>query len=88
MVSSKLKLGIAKCDKDGFPVQAPPDKSSSADSSVGSGNDSSDGDDSGDEKPKESHHHGPNKLVLGVAIGLSSIVFLIIFLVLLSKWCS
>lgn len=82
-VSSKLKLGIAPCDKDGFPVSPPPDKSSSQDSS----SDGDDGDDSGDEKPKKNHHHGPNKVVLGVAIGLSSIVFLIIFLVLLARWC-
>ncbi|KAJ8638915.1 hypothetical protein MRB53_015609 [Persea americana] len=84
-VSSMLKLGVAPCDKDGFPVQPPPDKSSSSGSSEDANSDS--GDDSSEEKPKENHRHGPNKVVLGVAIGLSSIVFLIIFLVLLAKWC-
>ncbi|KAJ4982242.1 hypothetical protein NE237_033079 [Protea cynaroides] len=87
ILSSKLKLGIAPCDKDGLPVSPPPD--SSYDSS-GSSDDSSSDDDSSenDSSPSKSdHRHGPSKIVLGVAIGLSSIVFLIVFLVLLSKWC-
>uniref|UniRef100_A0A2P2PYU2 Uncharacterized protein n=1 Tax=Rhizophora mucronata TaxID=61149 RepID=A0A2P2PYU2_RHIMU len=45
---------------------------------------SSDDDDSSSQR---NHHRGPNKFVLGVAIALSSIVFLIVFLVLLSKRC-
>lgn len=92
IVSSKLKIGIAPCDRDGFPILPPPDKSSSSydSSSSGGGDGSKESDDSGDgddDKPKEKRSHGPSKVVLGVAIGLSSIVFLIIFLVLLSKWC-
>ncbi|GKU94377.1 hypothetical protein SLEP1_g7879 [Rubroshorea leprosula] len=84
--SSKMKLGIAPCDKHGLPMSPPPAKDvSSGDSSE---NDSSDYDDSSDgTSQKKEHHHGPSKVVLGVAIGLSSIVFLIIFLILLSKWC-
>ncbi|ESW20018.1 hypothetical protein PHAVU_006G174100 [Phaseolus vulgaris] len=82
-ISSKLKLGISPCDKYGMPV-TPPAKDSSAD-------DSSDDDyDEGDAEEirhKKEHHHGPNKFVLGVAIALSSIVFLIIFLILCSKCC-
>ncbi|KAL5989709.1 hypothetical protein ACLOJK_010603 [Asimina triloba] len=60
ILSSKLKLGIAPCDRDGLPVSPPPDRHSSADSSADDG-DSSDGSDTADEKPKKDHHHGPNK---------------------------
>ncbi|KAL6206732.1 hypothetical protein ACLB2K_023979 [Fragaria x ananassa] len=81
---SKLKLGIAPCDKHGLPLSPPPAKQdSSADDSS-----DSDYDDSHEDSSNQSdHHHGPNKVVLGVAIALSSIVFLIIFLILCSKWC-
>ena len=62
---------------------------SKADSSADESSSDSDYDESdgGDSSNKKEHHHGPSKVVLGVAIGLSSIVFLIVFLVLLSKWC-
>lgn len=84
VLSSKLKLGIASCDKHGLPLSPPPSKEGSLeDDSSDSDYDDSDGDDS----THKEHHHGPSKIVLGVAIGLSSIVFLIVFLVLLSKWC-
>lgn len=66
-------------------MSPPPAKEdSSADDSSDSDYDDSDGDGSNE---NQDHHHGPSKVVLGVAIGLSSIVFLIIFLILLSKWC-
>lgn len=85
ILSSKLKLGIAPCDKHGLPMSPPASKdSSSDDNSSDSDYDESSGDNS---SGKSEHHHGPSKVVLGVAIGLSSIVFLIVFLVLLSKWC-
>ncbi|ESR62776.1 hypothetical protein CICLE_v10015277mg [Citrus x clementina] len=84
VLSSKLKLGIAPCDKHGLPMSPPPAKDNSSDDSE---NDSSDDDDSDDDSSQKEHHHGPNKVVLGLAIGLSSIVFLIVFVVLLSKWC-
>ncbi|GMI93497.1 receptor like protein 51, suppressor of npr1-1, constitutive 2 [Hibiscus trionum] len=82
VLSSKLKLGIAPCDKHGFPMSPPPSKESSD-------SDSSDYDDvsADDTSENKDQHHGANKVVIGVAIGLSSIVFLIVFLVLLSKWC-
>uniref|UniRef100_A0A2C9U8T9 Leucine-rich repeat-containing N-terminal plant-type domain-containing protein n=2 Tax=Manihot esculenta TaxID=3983 RepID=A0A2C9U8T9_MANES len=88
ILSSKLKLGIARCDKHGLPVSPPPAKDSS--SGGDSESDSSDYDDSSedDSSNKGRSHHGPNKVVLGMAIGLSSIIFLIIFLILLSKRCS
>lgn len=88
LISSKMKLGIAPCDKHGLPIDPPPSKSDSPSPSENGSSDDSDYDDSEDDSShKEEHHHGPNKVVLGVAIGLSSIVFLIVFLILLSKWC-
>ncbi|XP_004134654.2 receptor-like protein 51 isoform X2 [Cucumis sativus] len=89
ILSSKLNLGIAPCDKHGLPVPPPPDKDADDGDSVedDSGSDY-DGSDENDVNHKENnHHHGPNKVVLGVAIGLSSLVFLIVFSVLLSKCC-
>ncbi|KAK8692551.1 hypothetical protein V6N13_076009 [Hibiscus sabdariffa] len=83
VLSSKLKLGVARCDKHGLPVSPPPSKESSADSQ----SDSSDYNDEGDTSNKKESHHGPSKVVLGFAIGISSIVFLIVFLILLAKWC-
>ncbi|KAK2438270.1 Receptor-like protein 51 [Trifolium repens] len=85
VLSSKLKLEIAPCDKYGMPMSPPPAKDSSE-------HDNSDDSDYGDDDDdgsihKREHHHGPNKFVLGVAIALSSIVFLIVFLILCSKCC-
>ncbi|KAM3284896.1 receptor-like protein 51 [Capsicum chacoense] len=77
-LSSKLKLGIAPCDKHGLPLSPPPPKQDFS-------NDTKDYED--DDSPPPKHEHGPSRVVFGVAIGLSSIVFLIIFLVLLSKCC-
>ncbi|KAL6333842.1 hypothetical protein AAG906_029030 [Vitis piasezkii] len=87
LISSKMKLGIAPCDKHGLPISPPPAKSDSSADESGSSDDSDYDDSEDDSSHKEGHHHGPNKVVLGVAIGLSSIVFLIVFLILLSKWC-
>ncbi|KAF6156437.1 hypothetical protein GIB67_001480 [Kingdonia uniflora] len=84
-ISSKVKLGIAPCDKYGLPVSLPPAKESGFDDNGGSNEDETTDDDSSTHK--DSNKHGPSKIVLGVAIGLSSIVFVIVFLVLLSKWC-
>uniref|UniRef100_A0A7C8YD57 2-alkenal reductase (NAD(P)(+)) n=1 Tax=Opuntia streptacantha TaxID=393608 RepID=A0A7C8YD57_OPUST len=85
--SPKVKLGISPCDKNGFPM-SPPAKTVSSGESSDDGSDD-DGSSSGDEtSEKDGGHHGPNKVVLGVAIALSSIVFLIIFLILLSRRCA
>ncbi|RWW84651.1 hypothetical protein BHE74_00006737 [Ensete ventricosum] len=85
VLSSKLKLGIAPCDKYGLPASPPPDRSTRADSSDYSDDGNDDG--SGDRGSGGGAHNGPSKLVLGVAIGLSCFVFLVIFLVCLSKLC-
>ncbi|CAO2823507.1 unnamed protein product [Amaranthus hypochondriacus] len=85
-LSSKVKLGISPCDKNGLPM-SPPMKSSP---SGGDEGDDYDDDSSSEDSTtqKSGGHHGPNKVVLGVAIALSSIVFLIIFLILLSRKCA
>ncbi|KAJ4823172.1 Receptor-like protein 51 [Turnera subulata] len=86
VLSSKLKLGIARCDKHGLPMSPPPARDGS--SGDESEPDSSDYDDGDDTSSKKDQKHGPNKVVLGVAIGLSSLVFLIVFLVCISRRCS
>ncbi|OIS98301.1 PREDICTED: receptor-like protein 51 [Nicotiana attenuata] len=80
-LSKKVKLGIAPCDKHGLPISPPPSKDISSD------DDEDDSDYADDESPHQQRSHGPSKVVLGIAIALSSIVFLIIFLVLLAKCC-
>ncbi|CAN6443667.1 unnamed protein product [Victoria cruziana] len=82
LISSKLKLGIAPCDKNGLPIL--PDSASNSPAMAPT----DDGTAEADNGDQRSHHHGPSTVVLVVAIGLSSIVFLIIFCILLSKWCS
>ncbi|PKU66875.1 LRR receptor-like serine/threonine-protein kinase FLS2 [Dendrobium catenatum] len=83
VLSSKLMLGIAPCDKYGLPVPPPPGKADKDDSF--SDYDYGGEDDGGGGEKGGGGHHGVNKLVLGVAIGLSCLVFLVIFLVCLSK---
>ncbi|KAH0760385.1 hypothetical protein KY290_016458 [Solanum tuberosum] len=80
-LSSKVKLGIAPCDKHGLPMSPPASKDISSD-------DTDDSDDyADDESQHQEHSHGPSKVVLGISIALSSIVFIIIFLILLAKCC-
>ncbi|GMH05522.1 hypothetical protein Nepgr_007362 [Nepenthes gracilis] len=68
-ISSKMKLGIAPCDKNGFPL-SPPAKTDTAPSS-GSGDDSDDNDSSGDETiQNDKSHHGPNKTTITLAFTL------------------
>ncbi|KAK8938106.1 hypothetical protein KSP40_PGU021024 [Platanthera guangdongensis] len=84
LLSSKLNLGIAACDKYGLPVSPPPAKSDKDDSVSDYDYDGEDGGGGGEENAGGGHH-GPNKLVLGVAIGLSCLAFLVFFLFFLSK---
>ncbi|KAL3643527.1 Receptor-like protein 51 [Castilleja foliolosa] len=83
VLGPKVKIGLAACDKHGLPLSPPPAKDLSSDDSS---DDLSDDDDYGNVLEKK-HHNGPSKVVLGFAIGIASIVFLIVFLVLLSKCC-
>nr|QSQ68575.1 receptor-like protein 51 [Puya raimondii] len=90
LLSPKLKLGVAPCDRYGLPVSPPPPPPQRATRSDSSdyAEDGGDGDDNGGGKGSDGGgRHGPNRLVLGVAIGLSCLVFLVIFLVCLSKVC-
>ncbi|KAL0693355.1 hypothetical protein Bca4012_060535 [Brassica carinata] len=82
VLSWKLNLGIAPCDKYGLPLSSPPQKE---EDSTSEEEEEDDYDDDGGDK-KEEKHGSSNKIVLGVAIGLSSLVFLIVFLILLAKW--
>ncbi|EPS59379.1 hypothetical protein M569_15429, partial [Genlisea aurea] len=79
--SKVVKLGISPCNKHGLPISPPPAKDSSSSS------DSADDGGGNSDQDKQQQHGGTSKVVLGVAIGLSSVVFLIVFLVCLSKCC-
>lgn len=81
--SSKLKLGVPACDSSGMPIVPP-----GAANSVAPAYAPDDPPESGDGDQHNSHHHGPNKVVVAVAVALSCIVFLIIVCVVLSRWCS
>lgn len=83
VLSWKLNLGVAPCDKYGLPLSSPPQKEE--EDSTLSEEDEEEEEDYGDGDKKEEKHES-NKIVLGVAIGLSSLVFLIVFLILLAKW--
>lgn len=86
-VSKSVRLGIFACDKHGLPMSPPPSKEDSPSTDDGTSGDYSDGDNSDTSDSKGNRHHGPNKVVLGVAIALSSIVFLILFIILMSRCC-
>lgn len=82
LLSWKLNLGIAPCDKYGLPLSSPPQKQKQKEEE----DDYDDNDGDGDGDKKEEKHGSTNKVVLGVAIALSSLVFFIVFLILLTKW--
>ncbi|CAN6858603.1 unnamed protein product, partial [Brassica oleracea] len=85
VLSWKLNLGIAPCDKYGLPLSSPPQKQKEEEEEEEDDyDDDDDGDGDGDKK--EEKHGSTNKVVLGVAIALSSFVFFIVFLILLAKW--
>ncbi|XP_028755727.1 receptor-like protein 51 [Neltuma alba] len=81
ILSSKLKLGIAPCNKHGMPILPPRGKDLSWD-------DPSDSDyDDYEEDDAKERRHWPKKVVLGVSVALSSIGILGIFLFLCLKRC-
>ncbi|KAK9064292.1 hypothetical protein SSX86_015672 [Deinandra increscens subsp. villosa] len=87
--SVEMNLGIAPCDKHGMPILPPPSETDTSSYSVddlGGGGGESGGNDGDDDVEKKNGVHvnrGPNKVILGVAIALSAMVFIVIFLVLL-----
>ncbi|XP_071739680.1 receptor-like protein 51 [Rutidosis leptorrhynchoides] len=88
--SKDIKFGIPPCDKHGMPILPPPathEPSSLAGDDGGSNGDNGGGygDDNLEKKSQVNDYRGPSKVALGVSIGLSSMVFLVIFSVLLFK---
>ncbi|KAI3697812.1 hypothetical protein L6452_30909 [Arctium lappa] len=71
-ISKKVKLRIAPCDKHGRPILSSPaaDEPSSSVDDMSSGDYDDGGGDDGKKKNGDNGDHGPNKVVLGVAIGL------------------
>ncbi|KAL6614519.1 hypothetical protein ACP70R_036789 [Stipagrostis hirtigluma subsp. patula] len=82
VLSAEIAVGVAPCDKYGFPVQPPPATAQSERSA-----DYDDGGGDGDADAGADTKGGPSTAVLGVAIGLSCLAFLVILLVCLCKVC-
>lgn len=82
VLSAEIAIGVAPCDKYGFPVMAPPATARSERSA-----DYDDGAKDGDADEGADARGGPSAAVLGVAIGLSCLAFAVILLVCLCKVC-
>ncbi|CAL4947425.1 unnamed protein product [Urochloa decumbens] len=83
VLPAEAAVGVAPCDKYGFPVLPPPatarsERSADYDDGGGDGGEADAGADA---------RGGPSAAVLGVAIGLSCLAFLVILLVCLCKVC-
>ncbi|XP_066307172.1 receptor-like protein 51 [Miscanthus floridulus] len=79
---AEIAVGVAPCDKYGFPVLPPPATARSERSA--------DYDDGGGDREADAGadtRGGPSATVLGVAIGLSCLAFLVILLVCICKVC-
>ncbi|EFJ18302.1 hypothetical protein SELMODRAFT_420092 [Selaginella moellendorffii] len=86
--SSKLVLGLAKCDEDGNPIvpSSSPSSSSGSSSSTSPWGDSS----SGEHHSSSSSVHkssGVKKTVWAIATALGAIFLFIVIVVALSRWC-
>lgn len=82
VLSAEVAVGVAPCDKYGFPVLPPPATARSERSA-----DYDDGGGDGEPDAGADTRGGPSAAVLGVAIGLSCLAFLVILLVCLCKVC-
>lgn len=85
VLAGEVAVGVAPCDKYGFPVTSPPaataqSEKSTADSDDGSGDGDADG-------GADARGGGPSAVVLGLGIGLSCLAFVVILLVCLCKVC-
>uniref|UniRef100_A0A0E0JNQ7 Leucine-rich repeat-containing N-terminal plant-type domain-containing protein n=1 Tax=Oryza punctata TaxID=4537 RepID=A0A0E0JNQ7_ORYPU len=80
VLSAEIAVGVAPCDKYGFPLMAPPATARSERSA-----DYDDGAKDGDADEAADARGGPSAAVLGVAIGLSCLAFAVILLVCLCK---
>ncbi|KAF7030711.1 hypothetical protein CFC21_042186 [Triticum aestivum] len=83
VLSAEVAVGVAPCDKYGFPVTAPPATAQSEKSAADYDDGGSDGDADGDADARG----GPSAVVLGLAIGLSCLAFVVILVVCLCKVC-
>ncbi|BAS74358.1 Os01g0750400 [Oryza sativa Japonica Group] len=84
VLSAEIAIGVAPCDKYGFPVMAPP---ATATARSERSADYDDGAKDGDADEGADARGGPSAAVLGVAIGLSCLAFAVILLVCLCKVC-
>ncbi|KAL5220248.1 hypothetical protein ABZP36_024961 [Zizania latifolia] len=82
VLSAEVAVGVAPCDKYGFPVMPPPATARSERSA-----DYDDGAADGEADGGADARGGPSVAVLGVAIGLSCLAFAVILLVCLCKVC-
>ncbi|XP_066314995.1 receptor-like protein 51 [Miscanthus floridulus] len=82
VLSAEIAVGVAPCDKYGFPVLPPPATARSERSA-----DYDDGGGDGEAETGADTRGGPSATVLGVAIGLSCLAFLVILLVCICKVC-
>jgi hypothetical protein len=82
VLPAELAMSVAPCDKYGFPVLPPPATARSERSA-----DYDDGGGDGEADGGADTRGGPSATVLGVAIGLSCLAFLIILLVCICKVC-
>lgn len=81
VLTAAVAVGVAPCDKYGFPVTPPPataQSEKSTDYDDGGGESDGNGEDS---------RGGPSAAVLGLAIGLSCLAFAVILVVCLCKVC-
>ncbi|XP_039851766.1 receptor-like protein 51 [Panicum virgatum] len=82
VLSAEIAVGVAPCDKYGFPVLPPPATARSERSA-----DYDDGGGDAEADAGADTRGGPSAAVLGAAIGLSCLAFLVILLVCLCKVC-
>jgi hypothetical protein len=82
VLSAEIAVGVAPCDKYGFPVLPPPATARSERSA-----DYDDGGGDAEADAGANTRGGPSAAVLGAAIGLSCLAFLVILLVCLCKVC-
>uniref|UniRef100_A0ACD5VZC0 Uncharacterized protein n=1 Tax=Avena sativa TaxID=4498 RepID=A0ACD5VZC0_AVESA len=82
VLAEEVAVGVAPCDKYGFPVTAPP--AATAQSEKGTADHDDDGDADGGDDARGGR---PSAVVLGLGIGLSCLAFVVILLVCLCKVC-
>ncbi|KAK1667090.1 hypothetical protein QYE76_055249 [Lolium multiflorum] len=83
VLAPEVAVGVAPCDKYGYPVTAPPAATAQSQKST-----AYDDDGGGDgDRDADASGGGPSAVVLGLGIGLSCLAFVVILLVCLCKVC-